>query len=142
MNTILNKAGLYQFNENGRRFLIRVTGIYPLLDITHVISMDDFMESGKLLNNKEMLAIFRANPMEFLCQPFVTESGKLSKKPAIHSVEYSQEDYERWSMIIRHWDYGKAISQILIETVAKGWSVPEVELVYKTIKKKLDSEQL
>jgi len=140
MDTILNKAGLYQFNENGRRFLVRVTGTYPLLDITHVISMDNFIETGKLINDKEMLAIFRANPMDFLCQPFIVNGASVIMKPAIRSSDYSQEEYERWAMLIRHWDYGKAISQMLMETVTKGWSVPEVELVYKTIKKKLDSE--
>lgn len=140
METTLNKAGLYHLNDAGTRYLVRVDGKYPILNITHVIDLNHFANTGEMTNHEQMLSEVRANPLGYMYVPLnVDKSTVKAAKPA-SNVEYTTEEFDRWKIYVKNWDYGKAISQMLMEKAPQGWSVPQVEIMYKQVKKKLDEQ--
>lgn len=139
METTLNKAGLYHLNDAGIRYLVRVEGKYPILNVTNVINLTKFANTGEFENDEQMLSEVKQNPLNYMYTPLNIDQHETIVK-STNNVEYTAEEFEKWKVYVKNWDYGKVISQMLMEKAPQGWSVPQVEIMYKQIQKKLQEQ--
>lgn len=133
MKMKLANAGIYKVTHKGQEFIVRVTGVAPVLSIHKALNLSEFEKSGELVTEVELVAEISKNPDKFLFQPLSVNSILANRETSItDKVEYTTEEFKKWQNLAKYSSYGDLMAIIIKQ---KDWSFDQAKMVYDQLVK-------